>query len=63
MIGKKNAALLVASEKGFSGIVETLLSHGADVNCKDKFGQTPLMIEAMKGHSEIANLLTYGYGR
>ena len=34
--------LFAASEKGRKGIVEYLLSKGADVNVKDNYGSTPL---------------------
>ena len=31
-----------AAEKGYIAIARLLLSNGADVNCKDNSGETPL---------------------
>ena len=32
----------IASFNGFQGIVELLLEKNADINCKNKLGNTPL---------------------
>ena len=42
---------------GNSGIVELLLSHGADANHLNAKNQTPLMKATMRGHVEVVKLL------
>lgn len=37
--------------------VQLLISEGADVNAKDKYGRTPLYYAEKLGHKEIAELL------
>jgi ankyrin repeat protein len=46
-----------AAAGGHKDIVELLLTKGADINIKDRQGQTPLQIAQEKGHTEIADLL------
>lgn len=41
--------LMVASQKGFEELCETLLQKGADLNAQDKDGKTPLMYACEKG--------------
>jgi len=41
---------------GQKEIVELLIAEGADVNAKDKLGDTPLQVAAYQGHKEIAEL-------
>ena len=64
--------LFIASQKGHSDIVNTLITSGADINrprnvgrvvhCSSLFpltqdGATPLYIASQKGHSDIVNTL------
>ena len=37
--------------------VQTLLSHGADVDARDRYGQTALMLAALHGHDAIVAML------
>ncbi len=55
--GDINAKLLAAAEKGETRQVETLLSKGADINLRDEYERTPLMISAYNGHTDIVALL------
>ena len=41
---------------GQKEIVELLIAEGADVNAKDKLGDTPLQVAAYQDHKEIAEL-------
>ena len=48
----------IAAFEGHEEIAELLIAiKGADVNAKDKRGQTPLLSAAVGGHKEIAELL------
>jgi hypothetical protein len=38
------APLHMAAKRGSAALVKLFLEHGADANCKDAFGQTPLHI-------------------
>ncbi|MBM4326710.1 MAG: hypothetical protein FJ118_06045, partial [Deltaproteobacteria bacterium] len=49
--------LISAAQRGDVEQVEYLLGKGADVNAKDRFGQTALMIAQRKGWKEIAKVL------
>ena len=46
-----------ASEGGNVVIIETVLSHGLDINSKDSGGDTPLMIAARNNKMEAVNYL------
>ena len=46
-----------AAEKGDFADVKRHLKRGADVNAKDKYGQTPLLEAARNGHKAVAELL------
>jgi len=51
-------ALLVASFTGDSGVIQTLLSQGANINARSPEGRTPLMIASEGGHlSAVQTLL------
>ena len=44
-------------EAGQILVVQLLLSKGAEVNAKMRWGETPLHVAAEKGHTHVANLL------
>ena len=47
----------LASAEGQTLIVKYLISRGVNVNCEDRFGNTPLL-EALRGnHAEVAKML------
>jgi ankyrin repeat protein len=50
-------ALMAAAAQGDLGLVQLLLSHGAEVNTKTTFGLTALMSAAAKGQAAIAQVL------
>jgi ankyrin repeat protein len=53
----KRCPLQMAAAHGQAMIVKFLISKGANVNCEDRFGNTPLR-EALRGnHTEIAQML------
>lgn len=57
----REAPLHVASRRGFIGIVEALLHHGADSRLVDKEGNTALHGAAGAGHKDaLASLLDAG---
>lgn len=57
----KETPLHVACRGGFSGIVDALLHHGADMRAVDKRGNTPLHGAAGAGHADaLASLLDAG---
>ena len=49
--------LSLATMKGYSEIVATLLTHGATVNAPGPSGRTPLHWAALKGYLDIVHLL------
>jgi ankyrin repeat protein len=53
--------LHVAAEFGFKTVAETLVSHGADVNARNKNGMTPLFYAVSHDFTAIAQLLI-GHG-
>lgn len=53
----KNTILQVAAKKGHEEIVKLLISKGADVNGKDKYGFTALMDAVLEGNAEIVKAL------
>ncbi|RMH55469.1 MAG: ankyrin repeat domain-containing protein [Candidatus Hydrogenedentota bacterium] len=50
-------ALLLASSCGDLASVKELLANGADPNCRDRYGRTPLMVAAFFGFDEIVEAL------
>jgi ankyrin repeat protein len=51
------SSLLAASKKGFTGIVQELLEHGADPAARDSCGRTALMLACGHGYESAATLL------
>ena len=49
--------LATAADRGDTDIAETLIAAGADVNAKDKGGNTALHAAAWSGHEDIVKLL------
>ena len=49
--------LHVAIRKGYSDVVEALISQGVDVDARTAEGQTPLQLAVACEHDEIAELL------
>lgn len=47
----------LAASKGFDEIIRFLIREGADVNCKDNFGTTPLNEALKAGQDDSARLL------
>ena len=54
---KSASSLIVASYFGLKAVVKPLLERGADVECKDTYGQTPLSWAAGNGHEAVVKLL------
>ncbi len=52
-----NDLLIIASQKNYSTVANTLCINGADVNSTDKEGYTPLIYSAMYGYNDIAKIL------
>ncbi len=52
-----NRALHIACRRGHTKIGEVLLQAGAELNCVDDEGITPLMLAAYRGHSKVVELL------
>eukprot|EP00756_Hemistasia_phaeocysticola_P008006 Hpha_TRINITY_DN14464_c0_g1::TRINITY_DN14464_c0_g1_i1::g.157384::m.157384/K01425/glsA, GLS; glutaminase len=53
----RRTALHLASEEGHLECVQLLVEHGADVNCCDRWGTTPLKGAVHNLHNEVANYL------
>ncbi len=45
---------MYASYIGNLELIKTLISQGADVNIKDKYGSTALMVALLQKQSEVA---------
>ncbi len=61
-VNELNKSLLQAAAKGDIAQVKSLLSKGADVNAKDKFGWTALHIATAQGSQDVVKLLIAGGG-
>ena len=58
---KGRAPLMLAAFRGDTAAVINLLERGADVNARDRDGDTALMFAAYRGHGlVVALLLQYG---
>jgi len=55
--GNPDGALIQAAADGNIEAVKQAIAAGADVNAKDKHGNTPLDLAAREGHKEVAELL------
>jgi ankyrin repeat protein len=55
--GNLNEDLLKATEQGNVQRVKSLLAKGADVDAKDAYDRTPLMLSAFGGYTDIAEAL------
>jgi ankyrin repeat protein len=54
---EKNIKLRIASYNGYLDLVKLLINNGADVNAKNNFGFTSLMLASVNDHMDIVNLL------
>lgn len=54
----KRSALHLAVAEGHTGVVEYLVRKGANVNAKDRFGNTPLSDAKKAKNAEIINILS-----
>jgi excisionase family DNA binding protein len=51
------AALMKAAWEGDKGQAQVLIQDGVDVNARDAFGRTPLIIAASQGHTQVVQVL------
>ena len=58
-----NLKLFEAVGLGHSEDVGALLAQGASPHARNRFGNTPLMIAAGKGHVDLVELFLHGAGR
>ncbi len=47
----------MAALRGYEAVAAFLLTHGADVNARDKTGATPMLYAALGGHRNVVDLL------
>ena len=50
-------SLIIATEKGFTKLVRSIIDKGVDLNMMDNWGYTALSLAAQEGHIEIVKLL------
>lgn len=53
----KTALLHFTTNRGFEAIAKRMLNNGADVDSKDRYGDTALILAAFGGHKAIVRLL------
>ena len=53
----RDIELMKAIASGNTELVKELIAAGADANAIDKYGDTALMVTAIKGHTKIAKIL------
>lgn len=46
-----------AAERGELALVKSMLEKGVDVNARNKYGQTALILAAARGHFDVVKLL------
>ena len=56
-INARNQALMIACSNGHKGVFRKLIKAGADVNAKNKHGETALMEAISHGHEEVVDSL------
>lgn len=54
--GDGTTPLYVASRRGHVGVIEVLLSNGADVMTRKKNGSTPLFAAVEAGKAQVGNI-------
>jgi len=54
---KKNETLRIASAHGQINRVKLLIENGADVNARNRYGNTPLMLASINGRQEAVRFL------
>ena len=54
---RRDPVLTWATKKGHTEVVKILLKKGAEVNAKNLYGSTALMLAARKGYPEVAEIL------
>lgn len=57
LMGWTKFPLIISAEKNYYEITSLLLTHNADVNQSDDFGDTALLAATMKGNLDIVKLL------
>lgn len=53
----KVSLLQWACEKGCEDMIDLLIKYKADVNKRDCFGNTPLMVACRNGHLDVVEML------
>ncbi len=57
MAWDQNEDLLAASRQGDLAAVQALIEKGADIEAKTPYGQTPLYLATMSGHTKVVEFL------